>query len=156
MANLWLIFIAILMFTLVISSGWKAKIHCCADGGTNRLYNSLKSNNVPLEGYAMNHITHSLLWFSRFLPEFIKGDMDSIKEDIRSLYEKLVSRQFILTVRIQVYFFRASPLLLILTKIRLISWSVSKRLKRLKKQNSEKRCTSTLSMELDQLTIFLA
>ncbi|KAF9048716.1 thiamine pyrophosphokinase [Panaeolus papilionaceus] len=54
---------------------WNAtKWHSCADGGSNRLYDSLKKANLPLES---------------FKPDLIKGDLDSIRPDVRQFYQSI-------------------------------------------------------------------
>ncbi|KIM39768.1 hypothetical protein M413DRAFT_446683 [Hebeloma cylindrosporum] len=45
--------------------------HCCADGGANRLFDSFSDNQDRL----------------KFLPGLIKGDLDSIRPDVRQFYE---------------------------------------------------------------------
>ncbi|XP_006459372.1 hypothetical protein AGABI2DRAFT_201549 [Agaricus bisporus var. bisporus H97] len=52
---------------------WRsAKWRCCADGGANRLYDVLKNMNVDCRKY---------------LPDLIKGDLDSLREDVKHYYE---------------------------------------------------------------------
>jgi len=46
-----------------------AKLRICADGGTNRLY---------------DHFPDREKW----IPDYIKGDLDSVKHDVRDYYEK--------------------------------------------------------------------
>ncbi|VDB88429.1 unnamed protein product [Peniophora sp. CBMAI 1063] len=49
------------------ASSWRA----CADGGANRLYDVLTSASVPTSNY---------------LPDLIKGDLDSLRDDVRRHY----------------------------------------------------------------------
>jgi thiamine pyrophosphokinase len=51
----------------------KAKFKICVDGGTNRLYNYFKSNIAEREKY---------------IPDYICGDLDSIKPEILEYYLK--------------------------------------------------------------------
>ncbi|KAF8738094.1 hypothetical protein AX14_011859, partial [Amanita brunnescens Koide BX004] len=46
--------------------------HCCADGGANRLYDLLRNGGVTGN--------------QRYLPDLIKGDLDSIRDDVRRYY----------------------------------------------------------------------
>ncbi|KAF8528459.1 thiamine pyrophosphokinase [Hysterangium stoloniferum] len=55
-----------LLRQLWTSSSW----HACADGGSNRLYDVLQDEQRR----------------SEFLPNLIKGDLDSIREDVREYY----------------------------------------------------------------------
>ncbi|CAL5194460.1 unnamed protein product [Lathyrus oleraceus] len=57
-----------------------AHIRVCADGGANRLYDEMPLL-FPLED--PSHIR------SRYTPDAIKGDMDSIKTEVLDFYEKL-------------------------------------------------------------------
>ncbi|KAF7330507.1 TPK-B1-binding domain-containing protein [Mycena venus] len=54
-----------LFYRLWTSSQW----HCCADGGANRLFDILAAAQRPL-----------------FLPDLIKGDLDSIRDDVKEFY----------------------------------------------------------------------
>ncbi|TFK40306.1 thiamine pyrophosphokinase Thi80 [Crucibulum laeve] len=47
------------------------QLHYCADGGSNRLYDTL--NDSPTR--------------EQYLPDLIKGDLDSIRSDVRAYYE---------------------------------------------------------------------
>ena len=49
--------------------------HCCADGGANRLHDVLNGDRVD-----------------DCLPDLLKGDLDSVREDVRQYYETRVSR----------------------------------------------------------------
>ena len=53
--------------------------HCCADGGANRLHDVLNGDRVD-----------------DFLPDLLKGDLDSVREDVRRYYETRVSRCYII------------------------------------------------------------
>ncbi|KZT43762.1 Thiamin pyrophosphokinase [Sistotremastrum suecicum HHB10207 ss-3] len=54
---------------------WSAcSIKCCADGGANRLYDTLLAKHQQVKHY---------------LPAFIKGDLDSIRSDVRTEYANL-------------------------------------------------------------------
>jgi len=44
--------------------------HCCADGGANRLHDVLNGDRV-----------------NDYLPDLLKGDLDSVREDVRRYYE---------------------------------------------------------------------
>ncbi|KAJ3230246.1 hypothetical protein HDU81_004658 [Chytriomyces hyalinus] len=51
---------------------WKrAAVKLCADGGANRLYDSLPTDEIR----------------QKFLPQMIKGDLDSLRSDVREFYE---------------------------------------------------------------------
>jgi thiamine pyrophosphokinase len=45
-------------------------IKICADGGANRLYDSLKPENIV----------------SNYIPNYIVGDLDSLRDDVRDFY----------------------------------------------------------------------
>lgn len=50
-----------------------AKYRICADGGANRLYDSLSEQDRR-----------------RYLPDLIKGDLDSLRQDVEAFYSDLV------------------------------------------------------------------
>ncbi|KAG9314844.1 thiamine pyrophosphokinase [Chiua virens] len=56
--------------TLWNVSSWR----CCADGGANRLYDLLGQTH---EGEQLRR---------RYIPDLIKGDLDSLREDVREYY----------------------------------------------------------------------
>ncbi|TFK47390.1 thiamine pyrophosphokinase [Heliocybe sulcata] len=59
----------------LLSRVWNAcRWRCCADGGSNRLYDLLSST----EGQDPKRF---------YLPDLIKGDLDSIRSDVRKYYE---------------------------------------------------------------------
>eukprot|EP00898_Chlorokybus_atmophyticus_P008319 jgi/Chlat1/8489/Chrsp80S07886 len=65
---------------------WKrASIRVCADGASNRLYDEIPRwfPGVPADTVR-----------TRFVPEYIKGDLDSLRPDVRDYY----SRQYIVVV----------------------------------------------------------
>ncbi|CAL0316197.1 unnamed protein product [Lupinus luteus] len=57
-----------------------AQVRVCADGGANRLYHEMP----PLLPHQ-----HSELIQTRFVPDAIKGDMDSIQTEVLDFYKKL-------------------------------------------------------------------
>lgn len=65
-------FSAGLLKTLWATSEW----HSCADGGANRLYDVLGASGDP-----------NLL--SSLLPDIVKGDLDSLRDDVRLYYTSL-------------------------------------------------------------------
>ncbi|KAG2355044.1 thiamine pyrophosphokinase [Suillus spraguei] len=65
-------FSAELLKTLWAASEW----HACADGGANRLHDVLGASGDP-----------NLR--SSFLPDMVKGDLDSLRDDVRSYYTSL-------------------------------------------------------------------
>jgi len=66
--------------------------HCCADGGANRLYDILESQGLAgdqRELYVLCLSVHMWEVFNdqaRYLPDLIKGDLDSIRDDVRRYY----------------------------------------------------------------------
>jgi len=54
---------------------------CCADGGANRLYDLFITSDIEDGATVRGH----------FLPNLIKGDLDSIRDDVRSYYQSHVS-----------------------------------------------------------------
>ncbi len=61
------------------------ELRFCADGGANRLYDIWKAEHRS----AWVHSTYIRLT-SRYLPTMIKGDLDSIRSDVRSYYASKV------------------------------------------------------------------
>lgn len=69
-------FSAELLKTLWAASEW----HACADGGANRLHDVLGASGDPN--------------LRSFLPDMVKGDLDSLRDDVRSYYTSLVGPVF--------------------------------------------------------------
>ncbi|KAI0001491.1 thiamine pyrophosphokinase Thi80 [Russula compacta] len=61
-----------LLHRLWHASNW----HCCADGGANRLHDLLKGSDSA-GGTTVDY----------YLPDLLKGDLDSVREDVRRYYE---------------------------------------------------------------------
>ena len=70
--------------------------HCCADGGANRLHDVLNGDS----GDAIDTTTTATTTTAsevadrvdNYLPDLLKGDLDSVREDVRRYYETRVSR----------------------------------------------------------------
>jgi thiamine pyrophosphokinase len=70
--------------------------HCCADGGANRLHDVLNGDR----GDAIDTTTTATTTTASgaadrvddYLPDLLKGDLDSVREDVRRYYETRVSR----------------------------------------------------------------
>jgi thiamine pyrophosphokinase len=70
--------------------------HCCADGGANRLHDVLNGDS----GDAIDTTTTAMTTTASavadrvddYLPDLLKGDLDSVREDVRRYYETRVSR----------------------------------------------------------------
>ena len=70
--------------------------HCCADGGANRLHAVLNGDS----GDSINNTTTATASTAAdrvddYLPDLLKGDLDSVREDVRRYYETRVSRRSI-------------------------------------------------------------
>jgi len=52
------------------------KWHCCADGGANQLYDLFENSEIEDGATAR----------SFFLPDLIKGDLDSLRDDVKDYY----------------------------------------------------------------------
>ena len=50
-----------------------ASVRYCADGGANRLHDRCRPSSVDLD--------------DAFLPDLIKGDLDSLKSEVRDYYK---------------------------------------------------------------------
>lgn len=86
---------------------WKStQWHCCADGGANRLHDVLFAElpssadskvpeKDPRPAYAFPcadlYVTSQTCSYSRYLPDLIKGDLDSLRSDVREYYASHVS-----------------------------------------------------------------
>ena len=70
--------------------------HCCADGGANRLHDVLNGDS----GDAIDTTTTATTTTTSavpdrvddYIPDLLKGDLDSLREDVRRYYETRVSR----------------------------------------------------------------
>ena len=93
-----------LLHRLWYTSDW----HCCADGGANRLYDLLMMRSDAdadaSTGGGNGWIARlTSWWFSirwrrtemeekeDYIPDLVKGDLDSLREDVRRYYETRVS-----------------------------------------------------------------
>ena len=77
------------------------KWRCCADGGANQLYDLFEHPEIQdgmtaralyvasLNTFCFDNETKMML--SSFLPDLIKGDLDSIREDVKSYYAAQVN-----------------------------------------------------------------
>jgi thiamine pyrophosphokinase len=77
------------------------KWRCCADGGANQLYDLFEHPEIEdgttaralcvasLNSLCFNDETNVML--SSFLPDLIKGDLDSIREDVKGYYAAQVN-----------------------------------------------------------------
>ena len=87
--------------------------HCCADGGANRLHDLLSGGDnddattasasaTAADGLLTGWIAKLLSRFMQlprrrasevddYLPDLVKGDLDSVREDVRRYYETRVS-----------------------------------------------------------------
>ena len=82
--------------------------HCCADGGANRLHDLLSGGDnddasaTATDGLLTSWIAKLLSHFMQqprirasevgdYLPDLVKGDLDSVREDVRRYYETRVS-----------------------------------------------------------------
>ena len=64
------------------SCAWRA----CADGGANRLYDAFQDDGTRLRYALERYYSESPLKSSSYLPDLIKGDLDSIRADVREFY----------------------------------------------------------------------
>ncbi|KAJ8092997.1 thiamine pyrophosphokinase [Marasmius tenuissimus] len=66
---------------------WKSTHwHCCADGGANRLHDLVASLAVKNESLSNGIGKNEIHKNSRFMPDLIKGDLDSLRCDVRHYY----------------------------------------------------------------------
>ncbi len=74
--------------------------HCCADGGANRLHDLLNGDSGNATDDTINTTTTTTTTtiasaaadtINDYLPDLIKGDLDSIREDVKRYYETRVS-----------------------------------------------------------------
>lgn len=63
--------------------------HCCADGGANRLHDVLNCDAIDT---TTTTASAALDRVDDYLPDLLKGDLDSVREDVRRYYETRVSR----------------------------------------------------------------
>jgi thiamine pyrophosphokinase len=69
--------------------------HCCADGGANRLHDVLNGDRGDAIDTTTTTTTTSAAAdrVDDYLPDLLKGDLDSVREDVRRYYETRVSRR---------------------------------------------------------------
>jgi hypothetical protein len=63
--------------------------HCCADGGANRLHDVLNCDAIDSTTTANASAAPDRV--DDYLPDLLKGDLDSVREDVRRYYETRVS-----------------------------------------------------------------
>ena len=63
--------------TTTLWNSFECKI--CADGGANRLFDQLEVEKRPL-----------------FIPNFIVGDLDSVRDEVKQFYRYVVIYQYLL------------------------------------------------------------
>ncbi|KAH9037870.1 thiamine pyrophosphokinase [Lactarius pseudohatsudake] len=76
-----------LLHRLWHASNWR----CCADGGANRLHDLLNGADDRPTSY----VARLLGWFiqsrrteaDEYLPDLLKGDLDSVRDDVKQFYE---------------------------------------------------------------------
>lgn len=74
----------------LLSRLWHASDwHCCADGGANRLHDLLGDADHRPTTYISRPLEGS--GTDQYLPDLVKGDLDSLKADVRQYYEARVS-----------------------------------------------------------------
>uniref|UniRef100_A0A452YYJ1 Thiamin pyrophosphokinase catalytic domain-containing protein n=1 Tax=Aegilops tauschii subsp. strangulata TaxID=200361 RepID=A0A452YYJ1_AEGTS len=64
----------------------RAQVRVCADGGANRVFDGMPE---LLPGHARDDVR------SRYKPDVIKGDMDSVRPEVKEYYSNLVIYFFI-------------------------------------------------------------
>lgn len=68
--------------TMLMGLWDKCKTRVCADGGSNRLYDSLSLNSQEL--------------LSNYIPDYITGDLDSLRKDTEDYYRLLIISIYLL------------------------------------------------------------
>ena len=66
--------------------------HCCADGGANRLHDVLNCDTGDAIDTTITTASAASDRVDDYLPDLLKGDLDSVREDVRRYYETRVSR----------------------------------------------------------------
>lgn len=72
--------------TTSVEADLSAALRLCADGGANRLHD-LFPDAMTRSKYAKVDRSHA---DDRYLPDMIKGDLDSLRSDVRTFYEEQV------------------------------------------------------------------
>ena len=70
-----------------------ASIRYCADGGANRVYDVFGDDDACVCRHAASQsVLGGPDWHSkdRFIPDLIKGDLDSLRDDVRQYYASKV------------------------------------------------------------------
>ncbi len=79
-----------LLFRLWHASDWR----CCADGGANRLHDLLSSVDDRPTSYVARllglFLQSQRTEADEYLPDLLKGDLDSLRDDVRQYYEARV------------------------------------------------------------------